>query len=794
MKRRRYTPIYLGVLLACLTNTANSGTTILTDSDFPRGHTFVKGAGNTLHIQNTGTAYLSDSMAHTGVLSSELNAILIVDDHVHVTNNGMGDAILVVTGAKAYFNNGLTAVVGAGNDYFALASTDAGSELHVTGTANVISPDKIGFGIYLGNNTKNSFDDVNVQAGSIGIQNMGVTTIDKQVKIDLNDIDTSSVGILNFTSTNGKLTLNDAVSINMTATHSFSGYNYGMYNSNNQADFNNGLSINFIDNGYTYSRIGVYSTAGTVKIANTLSILASKADSSYALFAINGGKILVNNALVNVSGHFISSGANSQIDMSTVAGSIIDGNTALISGGVINFNLTDSKWYFDQNSALTLLSGSDSDIYFMPSAGAYKTLTMGTLSGTNHTFWMQTKLDDGSSQETDKIIISQSGAGQHLLNITNSGGSGGLTSGDGIKVVEVNGTSTSNNFALNSPVRAGIYEYTLHQGSTTNAADQNWYLRTTSEQLNPDIGTYLGNQTAATGLFMHSLHDRLGEPQYAERFRNDNDSQSSAWVRLATTHSKNLAGGDLFKQHNTGYLVHLGGDIAQWTDNDNNRYHIGLMAAYGKNDTETKSQVTGSRVKGNIEGYSLGAYFTWYDNEKLPEGWYVDAWTMYNWFDNETQSSTYDSRAWTNSVEAGYAYKFAESERWQWMIEPHAQVAYTYYDADNHTDSNGVRVSDDDASGFSTRLGGRLYLRDALNQKNAQVFLEANWLYNSAKNTLRFNGEQIADNTPSNRFEVKAGMQGAITPKLHIYSHIGLQWGKDQYEGASGQVGVKYNF
>jgi autotransporter family porin len=787
-------PFYIGFMLALSAPSLTAATTILTDADFPRGHTYVNGSGNTIYIQNNDTVYLNTAINDTGVLSSENGGILIVDNHVHVTNTGRGDAILITDGGKAYFNNGLTAVSGPGNDYYAIASIRGGAELHVVGTTNIYAPDNIGYGLYLGATTNNSFDGVvNINAGLIGIYTQSVSSFTQRVNINMNG--KKATGIYGGSNTSSLLTFDDLVTINLVADGDFSGYNYGVQNYNNKINLNGGLIVDLTGDSYDHGRIGVFASQGQVNIGQIFSVYAPKDDMSYAMYATSGGKIYVNDALVDLNGHITASGAGSLIDMTAQSGSVIRGNAATVGGGTVNFNVTGTRWYFDDSSQLTSLAATDSHIFFPSSgSGSFSTLTVENLAGRDNTFWLNTVLNDGSTQETDRIIINQNGTGQHQLHITNVGGTGDATLGDGIKVVEVNGTSQADNFSLANVVRGGIYEYTLHQGTVGVPADQSWYLRSSARQLNPDIGSYLANQTAATGLFMHGLHDRLGEPQFAERYKADG-SQPSVWLRTSVSHAKNQAGGGVFDQHSEGYLVHLGGEIANWTSDDSGRYHLGVMGAYGKSDTRTRSIATDSRVSGSVDGYSVGAYLTWYENDSQPEGWYTDIWSMYSWFDNQTESTAkYKSHAWTGSAEVGYAVKALESGRWQWMAEPHVQAAYTDYRADEHTDSNGMRVSDDDASGVYTRVGARFYLRDGQNEMNAQPFIEANWLHNTAKNSLKFNGEKISDDTPKNRFEGKIGVQGAVTKSVQIYSHIGLQWGQDKYERAEGQIGVKYRF
>lgn len=85
--------------------------------------------------------------------------------------------------------------------------------------------------------------------------------------------------------------------------------------------------------------------------------------------------------------------------------------------------------------------------------------------------------DDSPS---DKLVISGGTAsGATGLEVENRGGLGGLTTQDGILVVEgINGATTGEgSFALTNSVAAGAYEYYLFKGGVSTGSGENWYLR-----------------------------------------------------------------------------------------------------------------------------------------------------------------------------------------------------------------------------------------------------------------------------------------------------------------------------
>ncbi len=91
------------------------------------------------------------------------------------------------------------------------------------------------------------------------------------------------------------------------------------------------------------------------------------------------------------------------------------------------------------------------------------------------------------------------------------------------------------------------------------------------------------------------------------------------------------------KTRNKKNVIQVGGDIANWSSNGSNRYHLGIMVGYGFNHSKTESNKTSYTSKGETEGFNLGIYGTYYANESDKSGFYADTWLTYSWFDNEVR-------------------------------------------------------------------------------------------------------------------------------------------------------------
>ena len=117
-----------------------------------------------------------------------------------------------------------------------------------------------------------------------------------------------------------------------------------------------------------------------------------------------------------------------------------------------------------------------------PVGGLFKTLTTGNYIGTGGTLGLNTFLGTDGSPSDRLVINGGTATGNSLLRITNAGGAGALTTGNGILVVDTinGGTTAPGIFALSDRVAAGPYDYTLFRSSVDASNAQAWYLRSNS--------------------------------------------------------------------------------------------------------------------------------------------------------------------------------------------------------------------------------------------------------------------------------------------------------------------------
>ncbi|WP_315975265.1 pertactin-like passenger domain-containing protein [Phyllobacterium zundukense] len=165
-------------------------------------------------------------------------------------------------------------------------------------------------------------------------------------------------------------------------------------------------------------------------------------------------------------------------DSGTGTGSFsIDGTSTLLAGNGVNAAIAP----FAAGQLANVTNAGTIDLT-NGSSGATDTFTvLGNYTGSGGTIRLQTVLGDDSSP-SDKLVISGGTAtGTTALAITNLGGAGAATTGDGILVVEaVNGATTDfTAFGLANPVAAGAYEYALFRSGFSAGSAENWYLAST---------------------------------------------------------------------------------------------------------------------------------------------------------------------------------------------------------------------------------------------------------------------------------------------------------------------------
>ncbi|EJS1669636.1 autotransporter outer membrane beta-barrel domain-containing protein [Salmonella enterica] len=457
-------------------------------------------------------------------------------------------------------------------------------------------------------------------------------------------------------------------------------------------------------------------------------------------------------------------------------------------------------------------------------------IVTGDYTGNGGSLYLNTVLGDDDSA-TDKLVISGDASGTTDLYI-NGIGNGAQTT-NGIEVVDVGGTSTSDAFVLKNEVNASLYTYRLYW----NESDNDWYLASKAQsddddsgsdvtppdddsdvtpsddgddggnvtppddggdvapQYRADIGAYMGNQWMARNLQMQTLYDREGS-----QYRN---ADGSVWARFKAGKAESEAVSGNIDMDSNYSQFQLGGDILAW-GNGQQSVTVGVMASYINADTDSTgnrgadgSQFTSS---GNVDGYNLGVYATWFADAQTHSGAYVDSWYQYGFYNNSVESGdagseSYDSTANAVSLETGYRYDIALNNGNTVSLTPQAQVVWQNYSADSVKDNYGTRIDGQDGDSWTTRLGlrvdGKLYKGS---RTVIQPFAEANWLHTSDDVSVSFDDATVKQYLPANRAELKVGLQADIDKQWSVRAQVAGQTGSNDFGDLNGSLNLRYNW
>lgn len=530
-----------------------------------------------------------------------------------------------------------------------------------------------------------------------------------------------------------------------------------------------------------------------------------------------------------------------------------------------------SRWNISGNSDVANLDNAGT-VEFTPKEGEQSVLTVRqNYTGNGGTLVFNTVLGDENS-ETNKMVVEGDTAGTTNVVVNNLGGKGDYTQGNGIELIRVAGNSAGE-FVQQGRIVAGAYDYSLLRGEGAaqpnwylsnkkpdepddevegpadindpgdngnggnpgdngdggDPADNGPHLdeivadvpptggpvtppgpavNDRNLALRPESGVYLANFEAANNLFVTRLHDRLGETQFTDNL-SDQGHATSLWLRQVGGQNTGYNSNGQLKMVSNRYVAQLGGDLVSWSQNQLDRFHLGVMAGYAHSKNKTRSSAYGYRAGGEINGYSAGIYGTWYANDQDKTGTYVDSWVLYNWFKNSVNGQdlpeeNYRSKGLTASVEAGYTAKLSEFRGSmgsvnQWFIQPKAQVVWQGVRADDHRETNGTHVQAQGNDNVMTSLGVRTFLKgshikDANTPRQFEPFVEVNWIHNTETPAVRMDNTLIQQAGVRNLGEVKVGIEARLDTNFKGWTNFAQKVGDAGYNDSQFMLGINYHF
>jgi outer membrane autotransporter protein len=524
----------------------------------------------------------------------------------------------------------------------------------------------------------------------------------------------------------------------------------------------------------------------------------------------------------------------------TLTGTNTYTGTTIVRDGTLQAGSSDA---FSPASAFSVSSGAVLDlndlsqtvagvansgtVRFGSTAGTVLTVS-GDYAGNDGVLAMNTVLGDSSSA-TDLLRVAGSTSGNTGVQVTNRGGLGAQTTGDGIRVIEVGGAS-GGTFTQTAPIEAGAFQYTLYKGGVdTDATDGNWYLRSALEEPpasaavdtgSPGAGPRVASDApvayrpAAVGYAMTpqldagygfamlgTLQQRVGDvPGAVQQPRNTNSN--GVWGRVYAD-SQKVAAMNRFSADAHSAFLQFGKDWTVAAPATGGSTHAGVTATFGSASSSFSDPLRSEANLGTSTGsvqtqmQSVGGYWTRY----LANGAYSDSVFQLSHYrnrygDNQGNTPAQDGYAVTVSEEAGKPFQLANLPI---AFEPQVQLAYQYMHLGAFTD-NISPVSATTMNSLRGRVGFRVFQADMENStrtSTATPYLAVNLVHDFfAAGQTNVGGTVFDANQARTRLDVAFGLTAQFGERGEFYAAVDYSHNvAGQYSrSVSGNLGYRYSW
>ena len=554
----------------------------------------------------------------------------------------------------------------------------------------------------------------------------------------------------------------------------------------------------------------IYDGAAQVIIDNASLVLGINAAMT---FADNGASTVNVSGKSQIIGNIIN-GTTAKTDV-TLDGSVLTGAVQNLSSLTLN---NQSVWNLTGDSVLTNLSMDNSLLNFtQPQQGQFHTLNASTLSG-NGSLNFNTQLGSDNSP-TDLLHVQGNASGQFGVLVRNVGGSGALTTGDGIRLVQVDGDDTSS-LKLLRKVSAGAYDYYLYKGGSSSSKD--WYLRTYLEPVpppepvpDPDPAPEPTPQPTPTPIpipkpviayrtdvvgyiaapFLNRQYGFSSMGSYHERTGDSvKRAQDGTWARIGGAHDNYDIG--RFSFDSDIRYIQIGKDLYQDETPRGNNVHAGIMISLGDQKTNSSDSARGlvgeSTDTGDVstDAYGIGGYYT----VKTDSGAYLDFVGQVTDYHTEFQSETQakqDGYGVALSAEGGIPFAITQS----WRLEPQTQVIYQYLHMKGFNDGIASVEKTTDNS-VQARAGVRLSHLPQVDQPNITPYLNLDAVSTfSDAPAVTIASTRISPDFTQSTWKAGGGITATLSKNAALYASANYLRGFDgKQEGYQGNIGINVSF
>lgn len=592
-------------------------------------------------------------------------------------------------------------------------------------------------------------------------------------------------------STLGNITNNAALAFNRSDTFSFDNLVSGTG------------SVNQVGSGTTIMTGANTYAGGTNVIAGSLAV----GDAAHANASIGSG-------LASVAAGAMLGGYG------TVAGSVNNSGTVAAANAFAAFASGSTgalRIGGDLNNAGTVnLAAASGQIGNVLNVG-------GNYVGQNGLVVLNTLLNQGGpASQSDRLVIGGNASGTTAIKL-NQSGSGVLTAGDGIEVVQVAGTSAANSFKLAGPVQAGAYQYLLYQGGTTDAND--WYLRsqlvaqaTTGASAPASTPSTIATpapiayRPAVIGYAMtpllnvdygFSVVGRLQERanDIASAQSSQSANMNGVWGRIGGQ-SVDANASDRFSADERTFFAQFGKDWTLSRGANGGSTYAGAMLTFGSTSasfSDSARSVTGSDTTGTVEtqAQSIGGYWTKY----LPDGSYFDGVGQLTHYQNRYGdifggSGSQQGFGASASGEVGKPFAIGSTSM---AIEPQAQLLYQYLHLNAFDDAISP-ISANTSNALRGRLGFKLFWANLSNDSKtstATPYFTADVLHDFfSPGQVVVGGTPLTNALAKTWYDIGVGMSGTFGKHSEVHVNVKYEhsMGGAYRRNVFGQAGYRFSW
>ncbi len=465
---------------------------------------------------------------------------------------------------------------------------------------------------------------------------------------------------------------------------------------------------------------------------------------------------------------------------------------------------------FTNTGIITLQDGTVGDFLAITDQSSVGAGGGGNFVSNGGSLKLDVYLDDGSSGKSDMLFLDNATTGKSgatRVFVNNTGGPGALTAGDGIQIINVDGSSASDAFALGAPVVAGAFQYDL-EFQNLAGTDQSWYLRSA-----PFAGALaypsISNSALTTWRAdLAAFEDRLSDlrlnmsapaatmpvmPGFADAgsIALDPARFTGGWFNM-TESDDNVSQSGIAGFSQDTARAEMGFDFA--LDNVSGRDDWLVLGAFGGQGW-SQADFTDADSSADFDVASIGVYASYFQGP-----YHMDALVKFDWLDGDYSSDAVSGGGDVQlpvfgvSLSTGYQFDLTQSAGGGLSLQPVASLDYAHVGGDTFRDDSGSTVELQEMDSLRGRLGARLVQQLLPSEDGTGPVGNFHFSAGVAQEFLgqseaRVTGVTLTQELPQTTFELGAGFDLALPEEgvsFTFDTNADFSEGEDNYAATGG--------